>query len=65
MSNSEIIHMVWDTLRRDEGKFKNLHEFCGLAVQNVMKLAFHKKTLDNITVVMVALEGLERYFAQR
>lgn len=30
-----------------------------------MKLAFNKKTLDNITVVLVALEGLERYFAQR
>ena len=65
MQNSEIISIVWDTLRRDEGKFKNIHEFCGLAVENVMKLAFYKKTLDNITVVMVALEGLERYFAQK
>jgi len=27
-----------------------------------MKLAFNKKTLDNITVVMIALEGLENYF---
>lgn len=27
-----------------------------------MKLSFQKKTLDNITVVMVALEGLENYF---
>lgn len=27
-----------------------------------MKLAFNKKTLDNITVVMVAFEGLEGYF---
>ena len=27
-----------------------------------MKLAFNKKTLDNITVVMVAFEGLESYF---
>lgn len=32
MNNADIIHMVWDTLRRDEGKFKNIHEFCGLAV---------------------------------
>lgn len=55
MQNSEIISIVWDTFRRDEGKFKNIHEFCGLAVENVMKLAFYKKTLDNITVVMVAL----------
>ncbi len=27
-----------------------------------MKLAFNKKTLDNITVVMIAFEGLETYF---
>lgn len=26
-----------------------------------MKLAFNKKTLDNITVVMIAFEGLEAY----
>lgn len=25
LSNSEIIHIIWDTLRRDEGKFKNIH----------------------------------------
>lgn len=25
MSNSEIIQVIWDTLRRDEGKFKNIH----------------------------------------
>lgn len=55
MNNSEIIQIVWDTLKIDEGKFKNIHEFCGIAVENVMKLAFHKKTSDNITVVMVAL----------
>lgn len=27
-----------------------------------MKLSFYKKTLDNVTVVMIALEGLERHF---
>ena len=65
MSNSDVIEMVWDTFKREEGNFKNIHEFCGLAVENIMKLAFNKKTLDNITVVMVALEGLEKYFARK
>lgn len=64
MSNDEIIQMVWDTFEREKGKYKTLHEFCGLAVENIMKLAFHKKTLDNITVVLVALSGLEKYFSQ-
>lgn len=29
-----------------------------------MKLAFNKKTLDNITVVMIALDGLQNYFTR-
>lgn len=29
-----------------------------------MKLAFNKKTLDNITVVMIALDGLQNYFTK-
>ena len=29
-----------------------------------MKLAFNKKTLDNVTVVMIALDGLNSYFAK-
>lgn len=29
-----------------------------------MKLAFNKKTLDNITVVMIALDGLHNYFTR-
>jgi len=48
------VEVVWDTFKRDKGTFANLHEFCGRAVENIMKLAFNKKTLDNITVVMIA-----------
>jgi serine/threonine protein phosphatase PrpC len=57
-----VIEAVWETFRRDRGSFQTIHEFCGKAVENIMKLAFHKKTLDNITVVLVAFEGLEAYF---
>jgi serine/threonine protein phosphatase PrpC len=62
LSNEDVIDVVWDTFRRDKGTFQTLHEFCGRAVENIMKLAFNKKTLDNITVVMIAFEGLEAYF---
>jgi serine/threonine protein phosphatase PrpC len=58
LSNSEVISIVWDTFKRDKGSFQNIHEFCGKAAENIMKLAFHNKTLDNITVVIIALEGL-------
>jgi len=61
LSNAEVIDIVWDTFKRDKGSFHNLHEFCGKAVENIMKLSVNKKTLDNITVVMIAFEGLENY----
>jgi hypothetical protein len=32
LSNEEVITIVWETLIRDEGKYKNVHEFCGKAV---------------------------------
>ncbi len=48
---------------RERGKWENSPaHFCGRAVENIMKLAFNKKTLDNITIVMIAFEGLENYF---
>ena len=56
-----MVEVVWETFKRDKGSFGNIHEFCGKAVENIMKLAFNKKTLDNITVVMIAFEGLEAY----
>jgi len=62
LNNEEVVEIVWDTFKRDKGTFTTLHEFCGKAVENIMKLSFNKKTLDNITVVMVAFEGLESYF---
>jgi hypothetical protein len=54
LSNDEVIEVVWDTFRRDKGSFHTIHEFCGKAVENIMKLSFNKKTLDNVTVVMIA-----------
>lgn len=59
LSNNEIIECVWQT-KQDKHKYKSIHEFCGLAVENVINLSVYRKTLDNITVVMLGLEGLEK-----
>lgn len=58
LSNDDIVECVWEAAK-DRSKFSTLHEFCGVAVESIMKLAVFKKTLDNITVVMLGLEGLE------
>ena len=38
----------------------NVHEFCGKAVSSILKGAMKKKSLDNVTVVMLALKGLKK-----
>eukprot|EP01017_Pseudomicrothorax_dubius_P015033 TRINITY_DN1749_c0_g1_i7.p1 TRINITY_DN1749_c0_g1~~TRINITY_DN1749_c0_g1_i7.p1 ORF type:complete len:179 (-),score=16.82 TRINITY_DN1749_c0_g1_i7:69-605(-) len=45
---------------RDRVKTKNIHQLCGIAVDNIMKKAISKRTLDNITVVMICFESYYR-----
>ena len=52
MSNEEIIEVIWDTAK-ERDLYKTVHEFCGIAIERVMKYAVYKRTQDNITVVMV------------
>lgn len=47
---------VWEHSFK-ETMCSNVHEQCGIGVEAIMKTALNKRTLDNITVVMVAFEG--------
>ena len=51
--------MVWE-MSKDRSKYKNVHEFCGLAAESIIKYSIFKRTQDNVTVVMIGLENLER-----
>ena len=37
-----------------------IHEFGALAIENIMKFSCHRRTLDNITVVLVGFLNLKR-----
>jgi hypothetical protein len=41
---------------------KNLHLQCSTAVDMVIKTALHRKSLDNVTCVLIAFENLEKFF---
>lgn len=41
---------------------KNIHIQCSLAVDMIMKTALARRTMDNVTCVMVAFKGFERIF---
>jgi hypothetical protein len=42
-------------------KPKTIHEACSIGVDTTMLLSAQHKTLDNITVVMIALPNLEKF----
>jgi hypothetical protein len=52
---------VWLTFNEDV-KERNLHSQTGLAVDMIMKSSLARKTLDNITCVVVAFDNFESHF---
>ena len=39
---------------------QNIHDFASLAIENVMKYSVFKRTLDNITVILIAFKNMEK-----
>lgn len=54
-TSTEVIQMVWEGVHEHKGS--NVHEQCGIAVDQILKTSVAKKTMDNITVVFVAFEA--------
>ncbi len=44
---------------RDTHKCQNLHQQCGLSVDMVIKSSLSRKSLDNVTCVMIAFENFQ------
>lgn len=57
LSNQEVIETVWSTAHDNKGD--NIHQACANAVENIMKTAISKRTVDNITVVMIAFSSFK------
>lgn len=60
LDNQEVAAGVWDHLRK-YAKQLGLKEACRLAAENVMKLSFDKKSMDNVTVIVIAFQDEEYY----
>ena len=60
LDNREVTAGVWDHLRK-YAKQLGLKEACRLAAENVMKLSFDKKSMDNVTVIVIAFQEEEYY----
>ena len=73
LSNEEVSECVWSTCENDKMKKEdideydvtNVHEQCLVGVDMIMKSSLMRKTLDNITVVLVAFKNFEEEINQR
>jgi hypothetical protein len=39
--------------------YKNVHEFSGKSIENIMKMSLLRKSFDNVTTVFIGLRNLE------
>jgi len=62
MSNEDISHCVWNSVA-DNKQMKvanNVHKQTGMAVEYILKNSLLRRTLDNVTVVMIAFKNFKR-----
>lgn len=57
MSDEDVVHTIWDSVKIKCG---NLHQQSSIAVETVLNESMVRKTLDNVTAVMITLEGFQK-----
>jgi hypothetical protein len=60
LNNEEVIKAVWMTTR-DSHKCQDIHYQCGISVDMIIKSSLMRKTLDNVTCVMIAFENFQNF----
>lgn len=61
LCTKESIESIWHEAHEKPHLYKNVHEFCGLAVDTILKFSLGRKTMDNITVVMIGFDNIKRH----
>ena len=56
MSTKDVGDTVW--MSKDLLKSSNVHQFCGNAVESIMKVSLARKSYDNITAVIIGFNSL-------
>ena len=60
LTSREVVKLVWEAANKS--KARSIHELAGESADNIMKSSIIKKTLDNITVVMIVFENFKNKF---
>jgi len=61
LTNEDVIGVVWDTLKKREAK--SIHDLLKLGVENIIKESLLRKSLDNVTAIIIAFSSLEYKFS--
>ena len=60
ISNAEVLKQGWIAAKKNfHSKDQPIHQTCGYVVEQVMKASVAYKTLDNITVVLLAFKNFK------
>ena len=61
LENTQVIQAAWEGAKKkyfDRGQV--IHSNCGSAVESILKASVAEKSLDNITVVIIAFKNLRK-----
>lgn len=65
ISNAEVQKQAWIAAKKNfHSKDQPIHQICGYVVEQVMKASVSYKTLDNITVVMLAFKNFKKTLSE-
>ena len=62
LSNKESIQAVWNgalELQKYNPTTQSIHQFAGIAVDYIIKNSMLRRTLDNVTVLVIAFKSLK------
>jgi len=59
LSNKDVVKCVWNTLTQE--KATHLHQQCSFAIDSIIKNALLRRSLDNVTAVMIAFENFKEH----
>lgn len=62
-TNTSLIESVWASLK--SGQTSNLHEFCKIGVESIIREALIKKSVDNVTAILIVFESMEKMIANQ
>ena len=55
MSNEDCVKTVWTSLQQNPKS--DIHQALGIGTQSILDNTLHRKSLDNVTAVIIALDG--------